>query len=76
MGCWKWFDNILKSAGTEITDENRERIDEIIHEFIDEQSSYARCSSNWRKAQKEIESNEELRRMLIERLESLKWIDM
>jgi len=25
MGCWRWFDGVLKEAGVEVTDANRER---------------------------------------------------
>ncbi len=71
MGCWKWFDSILKEARVKVTDENMEKIDEIIHKCIGEQSNYGRCSADWRKSRKEIQANEEMRRELIERLQSL-----
>ena len=71
MGCWKWFNSILKEAGIEVTDENREKIDEAIHQYIGEQSSYGRCSADWRKARKEVQANEQLKRELVERLKSL-----
>lgn len=34
MSCWKWFNSILKEAGIDVTDENREKIDEAVHKFI------------------------------------------
>ena len=34
MGCWKWFNELLKEAGIAVTDENRDRIDEVIHKYI------------------------------------------
>lgn len=52
MGCWKWFNSVLKEAGIEVTDDNRKRVDEVIHQYIGEQANYGRCSSNWRKARK------------------------
>jgi len=71
MGCWRWFNSVLKEAGVEVTDENREEVDEVIHQYIGEQSSYGRCSADWRKARKEIQADEEMRNELIDRLRSL-----
>lgn len=71
MGCWKWFDNVLEEAGIEVTDENREEVDGVIHEYIGEESRYGRCSADWRKARKEIQADEEMRRELVERLQAL-----
>ena len=71
MGCWKWFSNILKEAKVEVADKNKERIDEVIHRFIGEQSNYSRCSSDWRKAWKVIEADEQMRRELVEGLRSV-----
>jgi hypothetical protein len=71
MGCWKWFNNVLKEAGLEVTDKNKGKIDEIIHKYISKQSSYGRCSADWRKARKEIQENEEMKQELIGKLQSL-----
>lgn len=71
MACWKWFNNILKEAGVEITNKNKEKIDEAIHKYIGKQSSYGRCSADWRKARKEIQENEEMKQELIGKLRSL-----
>jgi hypothetical protein len=68
LGCWKWFNTVLKEAGVEVTDENREKIDEIIHKYIGEQSRYGRCSGDWRKARKEIQANTKMRQDLVEKL--------
>ena len=70
MGCWRWFNTVLKEAGIEVTDENREKVDEVIHQYIGEQSSYGRCSADWRKARKEIQAHEQMRNELVERLQS------
>ena len=43
MGCWRWFKGVLKEAGIEVTDENREKIEEVIHEVIGETSKYESC---------------------------------
>jgi hypothetical protein len=71
MGCWKWFNNVLKEAKVEVTDKNKEKIDKVIHQYIGEQSSYGRCSTDWRKARKEIEADEEMKTELIEKLRAL-----
>lgn len=72
MGCWKWFSAFLKEAEVEVTDENKAEIDEVIHRFVSEKVSYGRCSSDWRKARKEIKADEELKRELVEELRALK----
>lgn len=71
MGCWRWFNSLLTEAGLEVTDENREKIDDIIHRFIGEKSSYGRCSSDWKKARKEIKTDEEMKKELVERLRKI-----
>jgi hypothetical protein len=70
MTCWKWFGSILKEAGVEATDKNKEKIDAVIHKYIGEQSSYGRCSADWRKARKEIEANEKMKKELIGNLKA------
>jgi len=71
MGCWKWFNNVLKEAEIEVTDKNKEKIDEVIHKYISEQASYGRCSPNWSKARKEILANEKLKKELVQKLKAL-----
>lgn len=71
MGCWKWFNNLLEEAGVEVTDKNKEKVDKVIHKYISKQSSYGRCSADWRKARKEIQENDEMKQELIEKLRSL-----
>ena len=34
MGCWKWFNSVLKEAEVEVTDKNKEKVDGIIHKYI------------------------------------------
>lgn len=46
MGCWRWFKGVLEEAGIEVTDENREKIDAVIHEIIGETSEYEHCSGD------------------------------
>ena len=61
----------MKEAGVEVTDANREKVDEIIHQYIGEQSRYGRCSAGWKKARKQIKADEEMRSELVERLKPL-----
>ena len=61
MGCWKWFNGVLKEAEVKVTDANKGKIDGVIHKYIGEQSSYGRCSADWRKARKEINESPEIR---------------
>ncbi|UCE15900.1 MAG: hypothetical protein JSV12_08600 [Candidatus Bathyarchaeota archaeon] len=70
MGCWGWFKGALKEAGIEVTDENREKIDEIIHEVIGETSNYEHCSSDWRKVGRHIRTDENEKKKLIEKLQA------
>jgi hypothetical protein len=59
---------MLNEAGIEVTDKNRNKIEKIIHRYVGEQSKYGRCSAQWRKALEEIESDEALKKDLIEQL--------
>ncbi len=71
MGCWKWFNGVLKEAEVQVTDKNKGKIDEVIRKYIGEQSSYGRCSADWRKARKEINASPEMKKELIEKLKAL-----
>ena len=71
LGCWKWFNGVLKEAEVQVTDANKGKIDEVVHKYISEQSSYGRCSADWRKARKEINASPEMRSELIEKLKAL-----
>lgn len=71
MGCWKWFNSILKEAEVNVTDRNKGKIDEVIHKYIGRQSSYGRCSADWRKARKEINESPEMRSELIEKVKAI-----
>jgi hypothetical protein len=71
MGCWRLFSGLQSEAGLEVTDENREKIDDVIHKFIGEQSNYGRCSADWKKARKEIKADEEMKQELFEKLRKI-----
>lgn len=70
MGCWRWFKGVLKEAGIEVTDQNREKIDEVIHEVIGKTSMYERCSGDWRKIGKRIKADENEKKKLIKKLQA------
>jgi hypothetical protein len=65
MGCWKWFNGILKEANVTITDDNKAKIDDVIHKYIGEQSSYGRCSADWKKARVEIKESPKIKAELV-----------
>lgn len=71
MGCWKWFNGVLKEANVEVTDTNKSKVDGVIHSYIGQQSSYGKCSADWKKARKEINESPEMRQELIEKLKAL-----
>jgi len=71
LGCWKWFDSVLKEAKVTATEKNKGKIEEVIHKYIGEQSSYGRCSADWKKARVEINENPEMKKELIEKLKAL-----
>jgi single-stranded DNA-specific DHH superfamily exonuclease len=71
MTCWKWFGTLAKEAGIEINDANKEKIDKFIHEYIGKQSSYGRCSADWKKARKEIVADEKMKKELLSQLKAI-----
>jgi hypothetical protein len=71
LGCWKWFNGVLKEAEVNVTEANKSEIDQVIHKYIGEQSSYGKCSADWRKARKEINESPEMRSELIQKLKAL-----
>jgi hypothetical protein len=71
LSCWKWFNGVLKEANLEVTDENKKEIEDVIHRHIGKQSSLGRCSSDWKKARKEIQESPEMRSELIAELKTL-----
>jgi hypothetical protein len=71
LGCWKWFNGVLKEANVEVTDANKAKVEDVIHKYIGEQASYGRCSNNWTTAHKQIKESLEMRQELIEKLKKL-----
>jgi hypothetical protein len=52
MGCWRWFTKVLQEAGVEVNEDNEAKVEEVIHNYIGEQSKYGRCSGDGRKLEK------------------------
>jgi len=71
MTCWKWFGTWLKEAGVEPTEKNKDKIEAVIHKYIGEQSSFGHCSPDWKKAKKEIECNEKMKKEIIGKLKAI-----
>jgi len=61
---------MLKEAGVKVTDKNKDKVDKVIHRYVGEQSSYGRCSADWRKARKEIQNDEAMEKEAIEQLQT------
>ena len=68
MSCWKWFNIILEEAGVEVTEENRERIDQAIREYVDDRSSYGKCSAVMKEASSQITGDKNMHQELIEKV--------
>jgi len=66
MGCWRWFNSVLKDAGVTVTPQNRAKIDKVIHQFIGEHAEYEHCSSDWTKAGKKVKMDEKEKKKLIQ----------
>ena len=71
LGCWKWFNAVLKEADVEVTESNKDKIEQVIHDYLGEQSSYGRCSSDWKKARIEVKENPELKQELVDKLKTM-----
>ena len=68
MSCWKWFNIILEEAGVEVTEENRERIDQAIREYVNDRSSYGKCSAVMKEASSQITEDKNMHQELIEKV--------
>ncbi|KQM12559.1 hypothetical protein AOA80_01285 [Methanomassiliicoccales archaeon RumEn M1] len=68
MSCWKWFNKMLDDAGVQVTEENRDRIDAVIQDYIEMRSAHGRCSRIPSEASGQISADRTLRDELIERL--------
>jgi GTP-binding protein EngB required for normal cell division len=69
MPCWKWFNVILEEAGVEVTEENKERVDAVIHEYVNDRSSIGLCSVVMREASGQIAGDKTMRQELIEKVQ-------
>lgn len=70
MGCWKWFNAVLKEAGVNVTPQNRAKIDKVIHQHIGEHAQYEKCSAAWTAMGKKIKMEEKEKKRLIEAVKS------
>jgi hypothetical protein len=69
MPCWKWFNVMLEEAGVEVTEENRDRIDAVIHKYVNDRSSVGLCSVVMREASGQIAGDKTMRQELMEKLQ-------
>lgn len=75
LGCWKWFNGVLKEANLTVSDQNKAKIEGIIHNYIGEKSSLGKCSANWKKARVEINESPKMKAELIAKLKTLAQIN-
>jgi len=66
MGCWRWFNGVLKEAGVTVTPQNRAKVDKVIHQHIGEHAEYEHCSSDWTKTGKKVKMDESEKKKLVE----------
>jgi len=66
MGCWRWFNSVLKEAGVTVTPQNRAKVDKVIHEYIGAKAEYEHCSSDWVKVGEKIKTDEKEKKKLIQ----------
>jgi hypothetical protein len=71
LGCWKWFNGILKEVELTVSDKNKTEIDDVIHKYIGEKSSMGKCSADWKKARTQIQEDPKMKGELIARLKML-----
>jgi hypothetical protein len=71
LGCWKWFNGVLKEANVTVSDKNETKIEEVIHKYIGEKSSLGKCSADWKKARVQIQERPEMKAELIAELKKL-----
>jgi len=66
MGCWRWFNSVLKGGGVTVTSQNRAKIDRVVHEYIGAKAEYEHCSSDWAKLGKKIKIDEKEKKKLVQ----------
>lgn len=71
MGCWKWFNGILKEAGVNVTPQNEAKIEDVIHRHIGEHSKYGMCSAEWTAAGKKVKMDEKEKKKLIQAVKAV-----
>jgi hypothetical protein len=70
MGCWKWFNGVLKEAGVTVTPQNEAKIENVVHQHIGEHSKYGQCSAEWVAKGKKVKMDEIEKKKLIEALKA------
>lgn len=70
MGCWRWFNSVLKEAGVAVTPKNRTKIDKVIHEYIGAKAEYEHCSADWTKEGKKVKMDLKEKEKLIKAVKS------
>ena len=67
MSCYlRHITGILDEAGIHTSRENRQQIDQAIHQIVG--VTYKNCPTTWKKLKEELAGNEQKRRTFIDRL--------
>ncbi len=68
MPCWKFFNAILEEAGVEVSEENRDRLDKVFSDFVEEKAKAGKCSLDMPEASAQIHESRTLRQELLDRV--------
>lgn len=68
MSCWKWFNTVLDEAGVEVNEENKNRIDMVIQDYVENNSRNGRCSAVLSEAGSQIVEDGGMKRELVQRV--------
>ena len=52
LGCWKWFNGVLKEANLQVTDANKEQINSVIHKKVNSPATVAAVRTGKKPAKK------------------------
>lgn len=71
MSCYfRHMKDLLDEAGIEVTKENKQEVDRIVHEFVG--VDYKDCSPAWRKVKEDVLADPRRRAALVRKLKSAK----
>ena len=66
MGCWKWFNSVLKEAGVKVTPQNQDKIEQVIHQHIGEHARFQQCGVEWMEKGKKVRLDPNEKKKLVD----------